>query len=132
VRRDARRTGLHHSRRPVNIVLVKHMGLAFLALAIAATATAATPANSEYVDARVCAKCHRQIAEDYARTCMGRSFVRPAASSVDTVGDFYHALSDTHFSILLRDGQHLQRRWQIGFGEKETNVEELRIDYIMG
>src|SRR5215471_7188154 len=36
--------------------------------------------NSAYVDARTCAKCHRQIAEDYARTGMGRSFFRPVPS----------------------------------------------------
>src|SRR5438874_2698853 len=31
-------------------------------------------ARVDYVDSRVCATCHRQIAEDYARTGMGRSF----------------------------------------------------------
>jgi len=29
--------------------------------------------------------------------------------------DFYHALSDTHFSMVQRGGQYYQRRWQIGF-----------------
>src|SRR4051794_23016511 len=104
------------------------MGLPLLVLAVSATATAASSAGSEYVDARICAKCHRQIAEDYARTGMGRSFFRPAANP-DTTSDFYHALSDTHFSMFLRNGQYFQRRWQIGFGGKETNVEEMRVDY---
>ena len=94
------------------------------------------PVQSEYVDARLCAGCHRQIAEDYARTGMGRSFFRPAPSntleSYAAGQDFYHALSDTHFSMIRRDGQYFQRRWQIGFGGKETNVEELKIDYVMG
>ena len=73
------------------------------------------------------------------RTGMGRSFFRPTPSNTLEAytgprgeHDFYHALSDTHFSMILRDGQYYQRRWQIGFGGKETNVEELRIDYVMG
>jgi tetratricopeptide (TPR) repeat protein len=99
------------------------------------------PGPSEYVDARVCANCHRQIADDYAKTGMGRSFYPPAPSntleSYATEGagatqDIYHALSDTHFSMLLRDGRYYQRRWQIGFDGKEANVEETSIDYVLG
>jgi tetratricopeptide (TPR) repeat protein len=93
-------------------------------------ATAA--AGSAYVDTRICAKCHRQIAEDYARTGMGRSFFRTAPSNPQEERDFYHALSDTHFSMTLRGGQYYQRRWQIGFGGGETNIEEMKIDYVMG
>jgi predicted CXXCH cytochrome family protein len=97
--------------------------------------------TSEYVDSQVCAKCHAQIARDYARTGMGRSFFRPAPSNTleayaresdAAKQDFYHALSDTHFSMTVRDGQYFQRRWQTGFGGKETNVEEMKIDYVMG
>src|SRR5215813_12867107 len=56
--------------------------------------------DSAYVDARTCAKCHRQIAEDYARTGMGRSFFRPAPRNTlesyateSKARDIYHALS---------------------------------------
>lgn len=92
-------------------------------------------APSEYVDARVCAACHRQIAADYGQTGMGRSFFRPAAAN--TTEDYnnnryYHALSDTHFAMIRRDGQYFQRRWQIGFAGREVNVEELRVDYVLG
>uniref|UniRef100_Q02CI9 Tetratricopeptide TPR_2 repeat protein n=1 Tax=Solibacter usitatus (strain Ellin6076) TaxID=234267 RepID=Q02CI9_SOLUE len=98
-------------------------------------------AGSRYVDPQTCGKCHSKIAADYARTGMGRSFFRPARSSVPEVDpirsdpakeDLYHALSDTHFSMTLRDGRYYQRRWQIGFGGKETNVEELSVEYVMG
>src|SRR3954470_2335842 len=91
------------------------------------------PAGAEAVDSRICATCHRQIAEDYARTGMGRSFCQPRpANTLEHYGgdDLYHPSSDTHFSMVLRDGQYYQRRWQIGFGGKESNVEELRIDYV--
>src|SRR5882724_11863985 len=104
----------------VNIVQVIHMELPFLLVAAAATAMAAGPIPAQYVDARVCAKCHRQIAEDYSRTGMGRSFFRPIASGAGTIPDFYHTLSDTHFSMVVRGGQYFQRRWQIGFAGKQT------------
>jgi tetratricopeptide (TPR) repeat protein len=45
---------------------------------------------------------------------------------------FYHSLSDTHYSMISRHGVYYQRRWQIGFDGKETNVEESRIDYVLG
>ena len=91
---------------------------------------------NEYVDAKICAGCHRQIAADYGLTGMGRSFYRPARAN--TIEDytsqngFLHSLSDTHYSMIARDGAYYQRRWQIGFEGKETNVEELKIDYVIG
>jgi tetratricopeptide (TPR) repeat protein len=72
---------------------------------------------------------------------MGRSFFRPSPSSTletyatggdDTGQDIYHAASDTHYSMTLRDGRYYQRRWQIGFGGDKTNAEEMRIDYVLG
>src|SRR5439155_9130305 len=96
---------------------------------------------AEYVDAKVCARCHRQIAEDFARTGMGRSFFRPAPSNTrEDFGaggdasrrDFYHDLSETYYSMVVRQGQYFQRRWQIGFDGSPSNVEELRIDYVLG
>ena len=47
---------------------------------------------------------------------MGRSFFRPAASntieSYDAARLFTTRLSDTHFSMMRRDGEYFQRRWQ--------------------
>ena len=92
--------------------------------------------NAEYVDARVCASCHRQIADDYRQTGMGRSFFRPTpANTIEDYtrqNEFYHPLSDTHYAMIRRDGEFYQRRWQIGFAGKETNVEEMKVDYVMG
>jgi tetratricopeptide (TPR) repeat protein len=104
-------------------------------------AESAAAEDSGYVDTKLCAGCHRQIADDYSRTGMGRSFYRPGPETSGTdfgtsgeyaARDFYHELSDTHFSMVLRDGKYYQRRWQIGLNDKEINVEELSIDYIMG
>src|SRR5262249_12806760 len=64
-----------------------------------------------YVDPQICAKCHRQIAEDYARTGMGRSFFRPATvNTLEAYTDgessrqaYFHDLSETYFSMVRRD-----------------------------
>ena len=101
----------------------------------AQTVRSAVPGNG-YVDSKVCARCHRDIAADYARTGMGRSFFTPeAAKTIEDYAntpEYYHALSDSHYSMSIRKGQYFQRRWQVGAGGKEINIEELKIDYVMG
>jgi tetratricopeptide (TPR) repeat protein len=90
-------------------------------------------AATGYVDSKLCAGCHKAIAETYAQTGMGRSFSRPSAAAIpDPPREFVHDRSDTRYAMVQRDGAWYQRRWQPGFGGKESNVEELRIDYIMG
>lgn len=105
----------------------------FLAVVFAPLSVAA---SSDYVDSGLCAGCHQKIAEDYAKTGMGRSFFRPAAQNqledYSKAADVFHADSDTHFAMLSRNGQLLQRRWQTGPGGAEINVEEMKIDYVMG
>ena len=109
--------------------------LILLVLSGCLTAQQAAPGN-EYVDAKICAGCHRQIAADYRLTGMGRSFYRPApANTIEDYANqnaFQHSLSDTRYSMIARDGAYYQRRWQLGFEGKETNVEELKIDYVIG
>jgi predicted CXXCH cytochrome family protein len=61
---------------------------------------------------------------------MARSF--RAAEPGDTVTDFYHVAAGTHYAMLVRDGRYYQRRWQVGFDGRETNAEELPVDYAMG
>jgi predicted CXXCH cytochrome family protein len=109
--------------------------LTSLVLSSCLAALQAAPGN-DYVDARTCAGCHRQIAADYRLTGMGRSLSRPASANTiedhTTQNAFLHSLSDTHYSMIARDGAYYQRRWQLGFQGKETNVEELKIDYVIG
>lgn len=110
------------------------LSLALLAGSLPAKAQTA-PAN-RYVDSKLCASCHNQIAQTYRLTGMGRSLYRPTpANSVEDYSgnnQHYHSLSDSHYSMLLRDGAYFQRRWQIGFEGTESNVEESRIDYVLG
>jgi predicted CXXCH cytochrome family protein len=97
---------------------------------------AQTGPENQYVDPEACAGCHRQIAQNYRQTGMGRSLFHPARATTledyASKNEFYHSLSETHYSMVVRDGRYYQRRWQIGFGDRETNVEESSIDYVIG
>lgn len=84
--------------------------------------------GSEVLHAQ-CATCHSKIAATFAKTGMARSFYKPA--NVEPAR-FHHQPSDTWYSIAERDGAYYQRRWRIGFSGSETEVQESRIDYVMG
>jgi len=103
---------------------------------LAAGSLACFGAPADYVDSSLCAGCHRNIYEAYQRTAMARSFYRPErgnpAEDYRVNNSYYHAASDTHFTMLERDGKYYQRRYQIGFQGKETNVDEKEIDFVMG
>jgi predicted CXXCH cytochrome family protein len=87
-----------------------------------------------YADPVLCAKCHAKIAETYGKTGMGRSFSRASAASMPSALtiSYYHAPSDTHYAMIERAGSWFQRRWQVGFDGSETNIEEKRVDYVLG
>jgi tetratricopeptide (TPR) repeat protein len=93
-------------------------------------------AGNAYVDPAVCGQCHADKAGTYRQTGMGRSFYR--LTSETAVEDFtsglpfHHPASDTWFNMLVRGGKYFQRRWQIGFDGRETNVEESQIDFVLG
>jgi predicted CXXCH cytochrome family protein len=92
--------------------------------------------DSGYVNSAACAACHQDIVRTYHLTGMGRSFYRPGATN--TVEDYkvhntvYNRASDRYYAMLERDGKWFQRRYQIGFGGKETNVVEKQIEYVIG
>jgi Tfp pilus assembly protein PilF len=76
-----------------------------------------------------CGACHSKIAATFAKTGMARSFYKPGA--IETTR-FYHKPSDTWYAVVERGGQYYQRRWRVGHSGQETEVQEQRIDYIMG
>ena len=49
-----------------------------------------------------------------------------------TTNRIYHAASDRYYATIARGGTLLQRRHQVGFGGRETNVAELTADYAIG
>ncbi len=93
-----------------------------------------------YADRSVCAQCHAAIAATYRKTGMGRSFRKvrsekdlgAAGSSSGLAKPFYHAASNSFFNMVFQNGAWFQRRWQTGFDGKETNVDEKRVDYVLG
>ena len=97
-------------------------------------APAAKPANA-YADPPLCSTCHAEIAQNFANTGMGRSFAKIAPGHPANplpVKPFYHAASDSYFSMIQRDGRTYQRRWQLGYDGRETNIEEKQVDYVLG
>lgn len=96
----------------------------------------APPSDAGYLDAASCTGCHRQIWESYRKTGMGRSFSRPRPGSM--VEDFakrntfYHRPSDRYYQLYEKDGRYFQRRHQIGFDGRETNVVDKEIHFIVG
>ena len=92
--------------------------------------------DTGYVDSATCAHCHEDIAKTYRQTGMGRSFHR--ADDVNRIEDFtthntlYNKASDRYYKIVERNGKLYEQRHQIGFEGKDTNLEEMQIDYVVG
>ena len=95
-----------------------------------------TPAESGYVNPAVCDGCHAEISKSYHLTGMGRSLYRPSALKM--VEDFtihntlYARASDRYYTMIERDGKWFERRHQIDFDAKPTNIVEKQIDYVVG
>src|SRR3954453_12584469 len=92
-------------------------------------------AENQYVDPALCARCHAEIARNFRKTGMGRSFYRVGPDSpvdFNPGKPFYHEASDSYFAMIERGGKYYQRRWQVGFDGKETNIEEKQVDFVMG
>src|ERR1700719_1608342 len=97
---------------------------------------AALPAAAQYANPKLCAGCHPAIAKTWRQNGMGRSFATPRSEIL--VEDFaknnsyYHPASETYYQMENRGGVLIQRRYQRGFAGEETNVDEKRVDYIVG
>jgi tetratricopeptide (TPR) repeat protein len=92
--------------------------------------------TQQYADSSTCVQCHASEAEGYARTGMAHAFYKPdtknTAESPAKDREFYHAASNTYYTLTEHDAHYYQRRWQKGFDGNPENVEELPIDYVMG
>src|ERR1700677_1544339 len=77
-----------------------------------------------------CADCHAGVWRTYQKTGMAKSFYRPQAA--ENVGDYDHNASDIRYAMIQRDGLYFQRQYQIGFDNRQTNVRETEIDFILG
>jgi len=104
------------------------------------TSPVSSQAAGGYADPALCAQCHSAIAATYRKTGMGRSFRKvrsekdpdAAGLSSSLAKPFYHEASNSFFNMVFQNGAWFQRRWQTGFDGKETNVDEKRVDYMLG
>ena len=92
--------------------------------------------DAGYVTSEVCADCHKDIWETYRRTGMGRSFAQAEKAVVledyEAKNTYYHKASDRYYTMYRKDGKVFQRRHQIGFDGKETNVVEKEVNFVLG
>jgi tetratricopeptide (TPR) repeat protein len=101
-----------------------------------------TPAVSEkrsdsgYVDPSKCAGCHADIAKNYRLTGMGRSFHHATAErdgkDYQSFSSLYNRASDRYYKGVVRGNELFQQRHQLGFGGKETNTLEKKVDFVIG
>jgi tetratricopeptide (TPR) repeat protein len=128
-------------RRERFLLLAAGIALAWLAVATgwphgSVAVIHAQQMTNGYADPGACQRCHGDIAASYGKTGMGQSFHR--AGTASRIEDFqihntiYNQASDRYYRMVARDGALFEQRFQIGFGGKETNREEMRIDYIVG
>lgn len=91
--------------------------------------------EAAYVDSKLCAGCHAEIAKTYRATGMARSFYRPSPTTdmEDYAhAQFFHSPSGTYYEMVRRDGKYFQRSYQLGYRGAQTNIVEKQIDYVMG
>ena len=90
----------------------------------------------DYVDPAICALCHAQVAKTFRLTGMGRSFSKlrgdKPLAGFKLHDRVYHQASDRYYTMVERDGKFYERRHQVGFDGKETNVIEFQADYEIG
>jgi predicted CXXCH cytochrome family protein len=95
-----------------------------------------TTLQNDYADPVLCGQCHQNIAANYSKTGMARSFYRATlrnmAEPAKSSKTYFHEVSHTYFENIERGGKFYQRRWQIGFDGRDANVEEKQIDYVLG
>jgi tetratricopeptide (TPR) repeat protein len=88
-----------------------------------------------YVPDNTCAMCHSDKAESFAEMGMAKSFYSPGPDVVIEDFDqnsYYHAPSDRHYEMQLRDGEYWFRRFQLASDGLEINVFEQQVDWILG
>ncbi len=83
--------------------------------------------KSTYVDPKVCAGCHADIAKTYRTTGMARAFHRPDKEDLSRTGSYFHPASERQYEMVVRDGRIYQRRSQNG-----ENMFELEVHYVLG
>ena len=67
---------------------------------------------------------------------MAHSFFAPTpANTIEnytTNNEYFHPASKTYYRMERRGDEYFQLRWQVGYQGKQTNIDEKRIDYVIG
>ncbi len=122
-----------YSGSPMNLGRLT-MLTGLLSLMAADTFAATQPAG--FVNSKLCAGCHADVDRHFRQTGMAQAFGKPTREN--TIAGykgrerFYHPRTRMYYSMLERDGKFYQRRWRVGPGGKLRDVDESRIDFIMG
>jgi predicted CXXCH cytochrome family protein len=87
-----------------------------------------------YVEDRVCADCHPDVAKSFAAVGMARSFLRPSRErSIESFGTpFEHAPSRRVYEMSWRGERLVFRRWQLGLHGERSNELEQEVDWVLG
>ena len=100
------------------------------------TPPVSTASTGGYADADSCATCHAEIARTYSATGMARGFSRVSSgnSLAQDVSParLFHKGSNRYYTMVERGGRVFQRRHQVGFDKRDTNVLELEAHYVIG
>ncbi len=135
---------------------ISHRGALLLASGLAAAALAWTAAAADppppdplaelgyrvtagaapgYLEDRVCANCHRDLARSFQEVGMARSFYRPRPQTdVEdfTAPPFVHAASRQRFALRRSGDRLLFRRDQVAADGQPINVFEQEVDWVLG
>ena len=88
-----------------------------------------------FVDDAACIECHEEIHETFQHVGMGQSFFSPSTDrNIEDFENphFFHEASNRHYEMLRRDGDLIQRRYQIDADGKPINEIEEKVDWIIG
>lgn len=97
--------------------------------------TASSGAAAGYVPDALCAECHADKTESFAKVGMGKSFYRPSKDKVIERFDdnpFYHAPSQRYYRMSRSGDDYLFRRWRLSESGAETDFFEAKVDWILG
>src|SRR5690242_11216078 len=86
-----------------------------------ASSTQARAADAEYTGSGACARCHKEIYEQFSRTGMGRSMSLATPTRITTLrtsGSVENKNPDLHLEVYARDGKLYQTEFEMGDGKE--------------
>src|ERR1700733_14959344 len=101
----------------------------------AAPRTQAKTPGAEYVGAGACTQCHKDIADRFSRTAMGRSMslVTPELlKNIHAPASIADKNPNLHFEVLVREGKLYQTEFETATDGQEIYRDTRRLEWIVG